>query len=62
MILTKDDYGIVQLWKTESSRVLDKSGKHIWGSTSEVGIEINKGLTKEEIKKISNKEISVIEL
>lgn len=62
MIITKDDYGLIQLWKTEPNRFLDKAGKYIWGSTSEVGIEINKNLTKEEIKKIDKKEPIFISL
>ena len=55
MWITRDDYGLVQLWNDEPEEYKDSIGYTFFGSHDEVGVEVNNIESLRSLTTIHNK-------
>ena len=61
MYITKDDLGIVRVWKEQPVKRLINDNKRIWSGYHETGTDVTSKLTKQEIDNLTtNYALSVL--
>lgn len=61
MYITKDDLGIVRVWKEQPVKRLINDNKRIWSGYRETGTDVTSKLTKQEIDNLTtNYALSVL--
>ena len=61
MYITKDDLGIVRVWKERPVKRLINDNKRIWSGYRETGTDVTSKLTKQEIDNLTtNYALSVL--